>query len=302
MNFDGSDLQCLTTGEEGYESPVFSPDGAQITYVAYRLVPGEERVQNIYVMNADGTDQRALTATDRDRCAVFSPNGQHIAFVSGRDGVMEIYRMRADGTEQRRLTFVENRPEQQACPSPRNFAPVFSPDGQRIVFTTTIVRPEQAGGVPPQVRQLYHMRVDGHDITPFLSLKEECAFPMFSPRGDWLAFRNFNGFGDGLSHFCLIRPDGTDFQRLPYSHGIWASLHPESHYIVFTAFGDHNGPGPPRGKWALACIRIEDGAQQRLADKSANDKCPVFSPDGKQIVFCSDRNGSYEIYTIPYET
>jgi TolB protein len=125
MNLDGSDLQCLTTGEEGYESPVFSPDGAQIAYVAYRLVPGEEPVQNIYVMNADGTDQRALTATDRDRCAVFSPNGQHIAFVSGRDGVMEIYRMRADGTEQRRLTFVENRPEQQACPSPRNSAPVF---------------------------------------------------------------------------------------------------------------------------------------------------------------------------------
>src|SRR5919108_5946507 len=55
----------------------------------------------IYVMNADGSEQTRLTdelAIDRD--AAFSPDGQRIAFVSERDGNSEVYVMNADGSGQ----------------------------------------------------------------------------------------------------------------------------------------------------------------------------------------------------------
>src|SRR5688572_11768479 len=59
----------------------------------------------IYVMNADGTQQTRLTrSAGEDMDPAFSPDGSKIAFASARDGNYEIYVMNADGTRQTRLT------------------------------------------------------------------------------------------------------------------------------------------------------------------------------------------------------
>src|SRR5262245_23524715 len=87
-----------------------------------RIVFQSQRDGNpeIYVMNADGTNQVRLTFnTVFDGDATFSPGGEKIAFMSTRDGGNgEIYIMHADGSSQKRLT---NSPGADVLPT-------FSPD------------------------------------------------------------------------------------------------------------------------------------------------------------------------------
>src|SRR5205823_753856 len=83
--------------------------------------------------------------------AAVSPSGQRVAWVSERDGNLEIYSMNADGSDPRRLT--------------NDFAlddhPAWSPDGKRLVFTST----RQASGKPGQGwNALYVMNADGSGV------------------------------------------------------------------------------------------------------------------------------------------
>ena len=95
---------------------------AQIAFSSNR-----EGNSEIYVMDADGGNQRKLTNNPlRDWYPSWSPDGEHIAFASGRDGNFEIYVMDADGGNQRRLT---NNPLWDREPS-------WSPDGKRIAFVS----------------------------------------------------------------------------------------------------------------------------------------------------------------------
>ena len=87
-----------------------------------------ETYREIYVMDADGTNQTQLTNNnDDDEHPTWSPDGQRIAFCLTEMETLEIYVMDADGKNQTQLT------QQQR----RRLEPSWSPDGQRIAFDLT---------------------------------------------------------------------------------------------------------------------------------------------------------------------
>jgi len=99
-------------------SPVWSSDGKRIAFVSDRDGDWE-----IYVMNADGTDQRRLTRSPgTDRAPAWSPDGSRIAFESDRGGDFDIYVIGSDGADERLLV---DR-------SGNDLEPRWSPDGDRI--------------------------------------------------------------------------------------------------------------------------------------------------------------------------
>jgi Tol biopolymer transport system component len=111
---DGGDLRRLTpAGGPDELNPNWSPDGASIAFEVNRLF--DARQSDIWLMNADGSGKRRLTASRfYETYPAFSPDGTRIAFAGDRDNRklstgrlergFEIYIMATDGSDLTRLT------------------------------------------------------------------------------------------------------------------------------------------------------------------------------------------------------
>ena len=103
----------------------WSPDGQKIVFTS-----GRDGNPELYLMNADGSNQARLTNRPAfiDDNASFSPNAQKIVFDSGAlpGGAGQIFVMDANGAN---ITQLTTSPE-------ANYRAQFSPNGARIVFTS----------------------------------------------------------------------------------------------------------------------------------------------------------------------
>ncbi len=146
MNTDGSDVRRLTTAL-GYDGgPFYSPDGSLIVFRASRMETPEEIEEykalladglvrpsrlEIWVMNADGSNQRRVTNLGRANFApFFHPDGRRIIFSSNHEDPQgrefDLYMIGLDGTGLVQVTTSEEF----------DGFPMFSPDGRRLVFAS----------------------------------------------------------------------------------------------------------------------------------------------------------------------
>lgn len=125
-DFAGGPFRQLTQGPARNFSPACTPDGSMIAFAR----DGDEG--GIYVMMADGGEQRRLTAPlgQVDSDPAWSPDGSRIAFARADPeprvppDPQDIFVINTDGTDLRRLT--------TSLGVDRH--PVWSPDGTQIVF------------------------------------------------------------------------------------------------------------------------------------------------------------------------
>ncbi|MDR0940376.1 MAG: S9 family peptidase [Mediterranea sp.] len=118
-----------------------SPDGKRVAYtVAYYSVPQNKSNREVYVMNADGTDNRQLTHTSFQENEVsWIKDGSKLAFLSNDSGTNQLYEMNPDGSQRRQLTHYDGDIEGYA----------ISPDGKKLLFIAAVkTRPSTADKYP----------------------------------------------------------------------------------------------------------------------------------------------------------
>ena len=104
--------------------PSFSPDGSKIVFERRE----EDKRNDIYLINIDGSDLKKLTTSYDNTYPCFTPDGNEIAFVSNRSGADEIYFLSLETEELRKLTNVSAI---EAC------CINFSPEGDMLFSMLT---------------------------------------------------------------------------------------------------------------------------------------------------------------------
>ena len=131
-DLDGSNYERLTNDSWSDAWPVYSPDGQQIAFLSDR----EGNDMGVYVMNADGSDQRRVTpphlAPVYMRPAWF-PGGERLAFLAERDGPFRT------GRKERSELFAINIDGSGLQSYGHSGAlPAWSADGKRMAYATHV--------------------------------------------------------------------------------------------------------------------------------------------------------------------
>lgn len=302
-----SNLRQVTTGFSKAGEGYFAPDGRSIVYQA---ISAGYPFYQIYTQRLapHALPQRISTGRGRTTCSYFSPDGRRIIFASshldpqlgateraalaqqeddlrtGRrrryswvfDPRMDIFEADTDGTILRRLT---SQPGYDAeC--------AFSPDGRQIVFSS------DRDGDP----DLYVVDADGANVRQLTDEPGYDGGPFFSPDGQWVVYRSDRKRKEYLQ-IHAIRADGTGDVALTDNVGVnWAPYwHPTEPYIIWTG-ADHRDPTvrPNYDLWLLRYEIDETGLRgvgkpRRVTDHPEADVLPVFSPDGRRLMWTSNR-------------
>jgi Tol biopolymer transport system component len=261
-------------GDPRRTAPTFtiSPDGKK---VAFSTVSQPQ----IYVVGTDGTYLSNNPVTGGGP-ATWSPDGEKLAFTGMISGDPEIYTMDPDGSNLTNIS--RSRGHSNDPGTPFDGEPVFSPDGDKIAFTS-----QRDGDF-----EIYMMNSDGTGQT---NLTNDPGFadtdPAFSKDGEEMAFRKCS-IQDSTCHIHVMNSDGTN-QTLAASNvgAVTPVLSPSGKKIAFRR-------ADQSGKLKIFVMNVDGSNLSVLTDRLG--RCvsnPVFLPDGR-IAFVSNPADNDEVYTI----
>ncbi len=301
--------QLTHEGDNG--EAYFSYDG---TKLIYQSSAGGYKCDKIWTMNIDGSDKKMVSPDHgAHTCSFIMPGNTKIIYASTAHhpgacppkpefpaGVRyawpfypyDIFIADIDGKNPVDLT--PDNPKYDA-------EPVISRDGKKIVFGS-----QRAGDF-----DIYTMNADGTDVKRLTTQIGYDGGPWWSPDGTQIVWRAWHPetkadkakWADMMAKdyvtavpldLWVMNADGSHKRRLTDNGATnWApSWHPDGKRIIYSsnkddwredikAFG-HN--------FEIYLLNIDTGTEERITHNNVFDSFPMFRPDGKQIVFGSNRN------------
>jgi Tol biopolymer transport system component len=227
-----------------------------------------------------------------------SPDGNRIAFLSNgnqKRGELFIDLWLADARTGKRIkrlvesTTNPNFEELRLAYSQSS----FSNNGRMLAFTA------QREGKDV----MYLMDVASASVTRRVDLPSIDAIwsPVWSPDDRQIAFSGFHG---GITDLYIVDADGKNLRQLTNDEygDLQPAWSPDGKKI---AFATDRGPDSNLSilkfaKWRIAVLDIASGAIDVLPNQGGLNINPVWSPDGQQLAFVSDRTGIPNIFLFDF--
>ncbi|MFG2193630.1 amidohydrolase family protein [Streptomyces sp. NPDC048639] len=268
---DGSGLRRLTDGAGYDQEPRYSPDGSAIAFASDRGNAGR-----IWLLDTATGALRALTDGDRAvSMPTWSPDGGRVAYVDG--GTIEAVDIRS-GARERLLTGPEGA---------TLHGPAFSPDGRSIGYVRV---------TGPRAELMVDDRAltEGEDVFPLAPSWLSRDELLYTADG-LIRRRKPNGGGSGEIPFTAAvavartpyrrkRPDLRPGRSRDVLGIADPALSPDGRTVAFRALN---------ALWLLPV----GGRPKKIAADGYFNAAPDWAPDGRSLVYVSDRAGTANLWT-----
>jgi len=230
--------------------------------------------KEIYLMDADGSRQRAVTAnTSINNFPSWSPDGKSIAFTSYRHlNQPNIFvSTRGQGKPQRLLIGLRREQSQ--------YRAVFGPDGNTIAVVMSDGKPSE----------LYTVKMSARKYKRLTNNRSIDVSPAWSPNGKQLAYVSDR---TGSPQLYIMNADGSDSRRLTFngSYNTAPTWSPDGKWIAYET--------RVSGQFDIWLIDPEGLTNVPLVTHPRSDEAPAWAPNSRQLAFSSTRRGRADIYVI----
>jgi len=209
-----------------------------------------------------------------------SPDGKMVAYAAGPEDQMHLYIRQVTGG--RTIALTESFPGHHRWPQ-------WSPDGTRVAFQSAgaVYVVPALGGVP--------RRITG--LSPAERERRMISSPAWSPDGKQIAYVQGNAI-------YIQSLNGSEPKKIveafePYNL-CWS---PEGKHIAYVSgnpsfiFGKPIiGNIAPSSVWIVSTTQ---GDPVQVTDKRYLNVSPVWTPDGRNLLFVSSQGGSRDVYQLP---
>ncbi|HKR12559.1 MAG TPA: winged helix-turn-helix domain-containing protein [Pyrinomonadaceae bacterium] len=265
---------------------VFSPDGKMMAYLRTAIVEGSHAVASLLIANPDGTGEMEINSRNERNAyqggtPAWSPDGNTIAFsiLVNEEGRSFMKVIGIGAADRKETTLTTQRW--------RYIGDVLWPEDDGL-----IIQGREAGATPESTMQLWRVPLSGgeprritNDLNTYINLGNSSdgrtllAVQVHWTAGLWIAPSENLSAAAPLTRGTLDRRDGD----------LGLAIMPDGSVVY---------PSGLSGNLDLWSVNSDGSGVKQLTDAQHTDIFPAVTPDGRYIVFESNREISHNIWRV----